>query len=391
VVKALVEANIQIASLVERIGGVEADAAEKDEVLKAIDAERTSLKDELEKLRTSTTGPVSADDKALKRLERQRNLANKEIEYLRAQVASLENEETMENPDADAQHKEQVAQLQTLLDQYKAEIAKLHDDVSKAEAAIGANATPEPRGTKRRAESQDPTIDESEQLAPLLRKTKKLQALWQESQRQSQSLAKQLQATKLQLKELREKPRVLELRDNPTATAEAIKLSTLRTLQEENRTLLAQLRGEDMAGARVVPVSTVDALKLEIAAMEKVVAEKEKRMKRQRDIWSDKAAEFRDVVSSVLGWRITFMPNGKAKVSSRFNSSRKNAEDGEEEEENYIIFDGDNGTMKISGGADGEFAREIKEQVDFWVKEKQEIPGFLAALTIQFHDEYGSR
>jgi mitotic spindle assembly checkpoint protein MAD1 len=47
--------------------------------------------------------------------------------------------------------------------------------------------------------------------------------------------------------------------------------------------------------------------------------------------------------------------------------------------------------MKISGGADGAFSREIKEQVDFWVKEKKEIPGFLAALTIQFHDEYRSR
>jgi mitotic spindle assembly checkpoint protein MAD1 len=391
VVKALVEANIQVASLMERIGGVEADAAEKDEVLKAIDAERTALKDELEKLRSSTPSPSSVDDKAFKRLERQKNLANKEIEYLRAQLTSLENEDTMENPNTDAQHNEQIAQLQSLLDQYKTEIAKLQDEISKAEAA--ANAATEPRGTKRGAASQESAADTSEQLAPLLRKTKNLQALWQESQRQSQSLAKQLQATKLQLKELREKPRVLELRDNPTTQAEAIKLATLHTLQEENRALLAQLRGEDMAGLRVVPVSTVDALKLEIAEMEKVVADKEKRMRRQREIWSDKAAEFRDVVSSVLGWRITFMPNGKAKVVSRFHKAKKGGEDGDgegEEEENYIVFDGEKGTMKISGGVEGGFAREIKEQVDFWVKEKGEIPGFLAALTIQFLDEYGS-
>jgi mitotic spindle assembly checkpoint protein MAD1 len=130
----------------------------------------------------------------------------------------------------------------------------------------------------------------------------------------------------------------------------------------------------------------VDALQLDLQDMQKVVAEKEKRMRRQREIWTDKAAEFRDVIASVLGWKITFLPNGKAKVSSMFHGKG----DVDEEDEQSIIFDGEKGTMKISGGAEGAFAREIKQQVDFWVKEKKEIPCFLAALTIQFHDEYRS-
>merc|ERR1711939_1139030 len=173
-----------------------------------------------------------------------------------------------------------------------------------------------------------------------------------------------------QLKALREtsKTRMLELRDNPTARAEAIKMSTLRTLKEENAGLLAQLRGEDLQGVKVVPVSTVDALKLDLKDMEMVVAEKEKRMRRQREIWTQKAAEFRDVIASVLGYKVNFLPNGKAKVSSMYYGQTQDAdEDSDEEDEHYIVFDGDNGTMKI--------------------KEKKQIPCFLAAMTLEFYEK----
>jgi mitotic spindle assembly checkpoint protein MAD1 len=62
---------------------------------------------------------------------------------------------------------------------------------------------------------------------------------------------------------------------------------------------------------KVVPISVVDRLKLDLVEMEKVVAEKEKRMRRLREIWTDKAAEFRDVIASVLGYHVYFLPNGK--------------------------------------------------------------------------------
>lgn len=389
VVKGLVEARIQVTSLLARIGNVEAEAAEKDEMLKSLDEERRQLKESVEQIKAAPDiASGGHDSKAYKRLELQKNLAVKETELLRAQLNSFDSEETMENASFDDQRAAQIKQLEALVDEYRTEAAKLHAELTKLETAPPAG---EARGVKRPAESQDGDADGSAQIGPLLRKNKNLQVALQKTGQQSQMLATELQAAKSQLRALREsaKTRVLELRDNPTANAEAIKMSTLRTLQQENRDLLSQMRGEHLQGIKVVPVSTLDALKLELQEMEKVVAEKEKRMRRQREIWTDKAAEFRDVVASVLGWKITFMPNGKAKVSSVFYGPAGAAAD--EDDENYIIFDGENGTMKISGGTDGDFAREIKEQVDFWVKQKQEIPGFLAALTIQFHDEYRSR
>ena len=393
IVRALVQARIEQASLADKIGHVEAEMSEKDEVVKSLDNEKKRLQSELEQQKA--TGEVSVepvDNKAYKRLERQKQLATKEVEYLRAQLKTFDSEETMmtENQNVDTQKTEQIQQLEALVDQYRSEISTLHTDMTKLESAP---APIEPRGTKRRAESQDPEEDTPAQVGPLLRKNKNLQIALQKTAQQSQMLATELQAAKTQLKSLREssKTRVLELRSNPTADAEALKMSTLRTLKKENRSLLAQIRGEDLQGAKVVPASTVDALKIDLQDMEKVVAEKEKRMRRQREIWSDKAAEFRDVIASVLGWKINFLPNGKAKVSSMFYGNSPQDPDLEDEDAHYIIFDGENGTMKISGGADGKFGREIKEPLDYWVKEKKEIPGFLAALTVQFHDEYRSR
>ena len=167
-------------------------------------------------------------------------------------------------------------------------------------------------------------------------------------------------------------------------------MSTLRTLKDENSQLLQQLRGGDLQGVKVVPVSVVDRLKLDLVEMEKVVAEKEKRMRRLREIWTDKAAEFRDVIASVLGYHVHFLPNGKVRVKNIYYKDKRKGSDGDEETEddteNSIMFDGEAGTMKISGGPKGAFAQEIKELVKYWVQDRKEIPCFLAAMTLEFYD-----
>ncbi|RWA10884.1 hypothetical protein EKO27_g4222 [Xylaria grammica] len=59
-----------------------------------------------------------------------------------------------------------------------------------------------------------------------------------------------------------------------------------------------------------------------------------------------------------------------------------------DEHENSIVFDGERGTMKVSGGPQSPFARRIDDQIKFWVREKGCIPGFLAALTLEFYEEH---
>jgi len=123
--------------------------------------------------------------------------------------------------------------------------------------------------------------------------------------------------------------RILQLKDNPTAREQAVKVSLLKALQEENAALLAQLEGRGDQ-VRVVPRATLENVRAEVKAMEKVVAEKEKRMMRLKEIWSAKSNEFREAVFSLLGWKLEFMQNGRVRVTHMFGNETQSIEfDGE--------------------------------------------------------------
>jgi len=156
-----------------------------------------------------------------------------------------------------------------------------------------------------------------------------------------------------------------------------------------------------MRGVKVVPVSTLESIKLELRQMESTVAEKEKRMRRLKEIWTAKSSEFREAVASILGYKMDFLPNGRVRVTSMFHlspayrhgdrnadaESRRGPGSMGNGEENSIIFDGENGTMKISGGPNSLFALETKHLIKFWVEERKDIPCFLAAMTLEFYDK----
>ena len=98
-------------------------------------------------------------------------------------------------------------------------------------------------------------------------------------------------------------------------------------------------------------------------------------------VWKLKTHEFRELVISLLGWDVVFMPNGKTKVSSFFYPSNG-------EEENSIEFDGERGTMKVSGGPQSKFAGDVLEsRLSSGFMDKGSVPCFLAALTLEFYEE----
>ncbi|KAJ6109172.1 Spindle-related protein [Penicillium sp. IBT 16267x] len=405
IVKALVQERIEKATFIDRLGAVDAQFLEKEEAIKALEDEMMKLKQELETARatasTSVGAPAAADARARARLERQRVLAVKEVEYLRAQLKTFDEEETTMNAEQsqfDEQKAAQIAQLQQLVDEYRIELHKVHEELSLRKAP--PQEEPQPRGTKRPLSPAD-SAAENQRLAVLTRKNRKLQEALSKSEQATTLAKKELDAANSQLRSLKAKSRtrVLELRDNPTAEAENIKMTTLKTLQSENRDLLAQLRG-DHAGVKVAPVSTVEALKLEIQEMERVVADKEKRNRRLREIYSAKATEFREAVASLLGYKLDILPNGRVRVTSMFHLSPEyrhgDASASSESrgpgsmgngEENSILFDGENGSMKLSGGNNSLFAMEIKPLLKFWVQERKDIPCFLAAMTLDFYDK----
>ncbi|KAL4806669.1 spindle assembly checkpoint component Mad1 [Aspergillus unguis] len=402
IVKALLKEQIEKASAIDKLGSVEAQFLEKDELIKSLESERSTLKQELEKLRAAGTaaGGAAAESRVKARLERQRALAQKEVEYLRAQLKTFDTEEETMNAGEgqfDAQKAEQIANLEKMIDEYRQELAKAHEELSKRES-IQQDDT-QPRGVKRPLSPADSEA-ESERLSVLSRKNRKLQESLSKSEQNMALLRKEFEATKSQLRSLKSKSRtrILELRDNPTAQAENLKLSTITTLKNENQDLLAQLQGHHQS-VKTVPISTLESMKLEVQSMERTVADKEKRMRRLKEIWTAKSSEFREAVASLLGFKLDFLPNGRVRVTSMFHLSPayRHGDSAASDargpgsmgngEENSIIFDGENGTMKISGGPNSLFAMEIKPLIKFWVEERKDIPCFLAAMTLDFYDK----
>lgn len=376
VARALVEERLTNASFVEKVGQLQAEMTSAQNTIQSLNDEKAQLKSEVEKSKSAAS--ATNTDKARMRLDRQRIMAVKEVEYLRAQLKTFDTEdETLQPEQFDQARVQRVQELEDLVDQYKKEVQTLHAELSSLEPSTGA---PQPvTGTKRSRVEDDST---QEQLGQLTRKKRKLEEELTKSQNKISLLEKDLSTSREQLKAAKQstQTRVLSLKSNPTSDFEAIKRSTLKALKKENEELLATLRGK--SSSPMIPTSVLAAMEREITAAKAETASAEKRTRRLKEVWGSKSQEFKEAIFSTLGWTVTFIPNGKMRVESTFYPSQT------DEHENSIVFDGERGTMKVGGGPRSDFARRISDQIGFWVREKGCIPGFLAALTLEFYEEH---
>lgn len=379
VARALVEERFRSASLTERLGALQPEIADRDNIIKSLEDEKAKLLNQIEKLR-ETSGPT-ANDKARARLDRQRALAVKEVEYLRAQLKTFDMEDvTMAPEQLDEVKAKRIQELEDLVDKYKEEVNTLHADLTSLESATTSPVQPV-IGSKRPRSPFDNDV-ESEQLGQLARKNRKLQSEFSDLQTAHRILQKEHEVITSQLSAAKEqlKTRILSLRDNPTSDYEKIKTDTLKALKLENAELLAHLERQPTLFA-TVPATQIAALKRDIAAAQAETASAQKRADRLKQVWAAKSAEFKEAVFSTLGWTVTFIPGGKMRVESVYYPSKT------EEHENSIVFDGEKGTMKVGGGPRSEFANKIADSIKFWVRERGEVPCFLAALTLEFYEE----
>jgi mitotic spindle assembly checkpoint protein MAD1 len=380
--KAFMQERLERLTLVDKIGTMQPELSIKDETIQTLQSERDQLRAEIEKLKegsSNSTAVSSSDSKARLRLERQKNLFMKEVEYLRAQLKNQEAEDAEFTPEQiDEKQAQRIQELESMVGAYQKEVQSLQAEFASLETAPAPPAALAKRG-------REDDVNEDERLGEMRRKCRTLQDEVEALQNRNKVLKAEAKASASQIKALKEssKTRILELRNNPTAEAEAIKLATIRTLREENAGLLAQMEGRADSTLRVVPVSTLENVRGQMAEVEHQRAQNEKKTLRLKQIWSAKSLEFREAVCSILGWRLDFMPNGRVQATSELYPT--SFCDGEQQQ-NSIIFDGEKGTMKISGGPQSMFAKEIKSLIEFWVDGRKEIPCFLAACTLEFYD-----
>lgn len=396
IARALVEYRLDNISLVEKLGAIKPELIEKDEIIKSLEDERNHMRAEMDKLRSSGGG---SDSRAKARLERQRALAVKEVEYLREQLRTFDTEEITFHSDNqfDEQKSKRIQDLESLVDQYRSELQSLNQTLSTHGDESGNkinnskdSSTSSPTKLKR------PLSDEpsDERLGQLSRKNRTLADTVSALQKKHSLLQTDYATAVAQLSALKKasQTRVLSLRENPTAAAEAIKLSSLRALREENEALLAQLenRSDGSAPAQVVPMATLTRTRQDIQALEAVVKDKDKSLRRHMEAWSKTGHSLRLAVASLLGWKMDPTPGGKYRFTSVLptggNSEEESGGAEDEVEKGFLMFDGEGGKMTISGGPDGEFGRDISGFVAEWVDRRKSIPAFMAALTLEFYE-----
>jgi mitotic spindle assembly checkpoint protein MAD1 len=370
--RAFIQERIERTDLLNRLGEIKPELTVKEASIQALQEEKAKLQSEIQQLKAAgNTSATNANDaKVRARLERQKTLATKEVEFLRAQVKAFDDEEREMQPETfDAAKSERIKELEDLVDQYRTEIDALQKEFNSLEKPVPATT-----GQKRPRD----TDEDDERVGELRRKNRQLQDDLDALQKKMKLVESEYKAQHSQLKKLKEssRTRVLELKSNPTADAEALKLSTVRTLREANAQLLEQLEN-GRTPPSTVPLATLDAAKDELEELKAQLSSSAKKITRLKQIWTAKSLEFREAVASILGWKLDFMPNGRVKVTSMFKPA-------DEEGENSIIFDGENGTMKVSGGEQSVFAGEIRDQIVYWVEGRKEIPCFLSALTLEF-------
>ena len=409
--RAYLQERIERLSLVDELGKVRPDLQTKDEQIQTLELDLRTVRTEVEKLRSNTaaTGGTSSanaglDAKAKARLERQRALAIKEVDYLRAQLKAIDDEQSEFTSDKfDESKSQRIKELEDLVDQYRNETQALQADIEKAQSSNLSTNAPT-TGSKRAREDDDEEIARSGSLA---RKARSLQEELNKVTTARKMLEMELSAARSQIESMKEtsSTRILELRANPTAEAAQIKQSTLDNLRAENESLLAQLDGpkenepprtrSDKSSARnkTVPATSLERLRAELEEKQQQISSLEKKEKRLKSTFSAQVRQFREATASVLGWDLNILPNDRAKVTSMFDPTKQNrdkdasGDEEEEQEERSIIFDAKQGTMKVSGGPKSKFADEIRGLIEFWVDGRKEVPCFLAACTLEFWEK----
>ena len=399
--RAFLRERLEKAGLVEKLGGLQPELSVKDDNIRALEEDKARLTTELEKARTSSGGAAgnAGDAKMRARLERQRTLANKEIEYLRAQLKTFDAEESEFQPEKyDEAKSQRLSELEGLLDEHRNEIQRLQQDLANLERATSTSPTDNANtintGTKRAHDADagpgSEPEDQNQRVGETLRRNRKLQDDLSAAQTRISVLTAETDALRKQLTALQSpsRTRILELRSNPTNDAAAIKQATLTVLRDENEALRAQLGISDTNNNNnnnnntkdhtpLIPRATLATVRHDLAEQHRLAAQHAKRTDRLKKQWTALAADFRDVAASLLGWRLEFLDGKRVRVSSVFCP-------GDTPDENSIVFDSREGTMKVSGGRESVFAGEIRALVDEWVDRRKVIPCFLAAVTLEF-------
>ena len=316
-----------------------------------------------------------------------------------------------------------VADLETLLGEYKNTVSALEGEVerlNRASASASNKSMAEWEALVQRASELE--TGKYTFLVYLTRaKLLYFQAL-QEAQAAITSRETQVDTLEQRLFELggeigcgRHIPpntRVLSMAQNPAQEWADTRTEILERLKKENEILLGRVSEleerlsshssepsspkEPKETEHLVPRASYDVLREELASLQSQLTQKEKRLLRLTQVFTAKSSEFRDAIAAILGLKLAFYPNGQVRVTSVYDLSasfvfqpdskpksiRRSIEEGEGGE------GGEEG-MKMQLVAKGEGGPvELEGLMNTWVRDEMCIPCFMASVTLECFDKW---
>ncbi|ELU40577.1 MAD domain-containing protein [Rhizoctonia solani AG-1 IA] len=309
-----------------------------------------------------------------------------EVERMRGIVAALqvkvrigsEERKSTTYADADDALTARVEQLEKLLEQKDAEAAADSVDMSMRSQIGDATFSTVRWEAIREREKREKVEEEMAEL------TKQIEA--------HEETIEQLEQTLFELRGeiaagTHDEPgtRTLQLADNPEARWFAMREEEVGRMKEEINVLRARITegGSGVAtaadGGDGVPRETYENLQREKEELEEVVKQKEKRLLRLKSVRDSIMIE--DSISSLLGYKLHFEPK-HVRLTSVYDRDidLKFASGGG----NQAVM----GPIRIGGGAQNkeEIETQVLELKSIWVDQKQNVPCFLAQLTMYAYE-----
>lgn len=96
-------------------------------------------------------------------------------------------------------------------------------------------------------------------------------------------------------------------------------------------------------------------------------------------MFAAKGRELRDVIYSLLGYKLELLPNGRVRLTSAYSSR----------DDHSFVFssnDNDRGVMQLVNSGNDDFANSLQSLIRLWVGERGSIPGFLSAVTLELFE-----
>ncbi|KAJ7031593.1 spindle assembly checkpoint component Mad1 [Mycena alexandri] len=317
-------------------------------------------------------------------------LAEREVGFMKALVASFSLEESNKEgaPTAiDDARIEQVQQLERLLEDYKTTNSRLTEQLNEV---VGREPVSVAEQRKQELEAERASRLETQQaldaaLAESKSQLEKIEELEQELFELGGEIAGGRHVPPgIRVLTFRDTPDMV-LRDNPEA-----RQIELGRLKQENAALIHQLEGLQQGGARVanpaddggaehfIPKESWDAVCSERDKLQEEVKKGSKRLKRLQEVFSSKAEEFKASIAALLGVKLAFFPAGDVRVTSLYDLDAT-----------FVFKPSSAGSANMQLIAQGEGGpQDLPNLMAYWVGTEQCIPGFLASVTLELYDKW---